>query len=151
MTTWILVSDASRAKLYSTTGRHQPLHLEREIANPSGRAREQDLVSDQAGRIRKGGMHGVHSAMDPQTTAHQAAADEFARELGHLLHHEHERGSFASLVIAAPPHFLGELRELLSKDVVSSLKASVAKDLIHVETHKLRERLNASLELAEQV
>jgi protein required for attachment to host cells len=126
MTTWILVSDASRAKLYSTTGRHQPLHLEREIANPSGRAREQDLVSDQAGRIRKGGMHGVHSAMDPQTTAHQAAADEFARELG-------------------------ELRELLSKDVVSSLKASVAKDLIHVETHKLRERLNASLELAEQV
>jgi protein required for attachment to host cells len=151
MITWVIVIDASRARIYSTTGRHQPLHLEREVANPQGRTREQELVSDQAGRIRKGGMHGVHSAMDPQTTAHQAAADQFARELAHTLRHEQERGSFASLVIAAPPHFLGELRPLLGKEVESCLKASVAKDLIHFEGNELRERLNASLELAEQV
>jgi len=149
MITWILVSDASQARLYSTTGRHQPLHLEREIANPQGRAREQDLVSDQTGRIRKGGIHGVHSAMDPRTTAHQAVADQFARELVKLL--QQERNSFASLVIAAPPHFLGELRALLGKEVEGCLKATVAKDLIHFEGSELRERLNASLELAEQV
>jgi protein required for attachment to host cells len=151
MKQWILISDASEAKVFSTTGRLQPLRLEMDFANTTGRARTQDLVSDSPGRVQKSGSPGARSATEPHTTAHEAAAQDFARELARVLRHQLQQGSFDALVIAAPPHFLGMLRALLDKDVAASVKGEVAKDLIRVPENELRQHLNGALEFSQQV
>src|SRR5258706_12493141 len=106
MTHWILIADASGARIFSTTGRSEPLKLVRAIPNPQGRSRNQELVSDEPGRLRKSGTAGTRSAMDPRTTAHDEAAIHFAHDLATSLREALAESAFASLSIVAPAHFL---------------------------------------------
>src|SRR5258708_2688932 len=82
---WIVVADASGARVFSIAGRNKPLELVREFYNPDGRLRTQDLVSDESGRYSKNGAPGTRSAMQPRTSAHDDAADVFVRELANYL------------------------------------------------------------------
>jgi protein required for attachment to host cells len=136
---WILIADAAGARVFSAIASKAPLHLERQIANPDGRARTQDLVTDEPGRYRKGAE--PKSAMDPRTTAHEAVVEQFTRELVEMLDEEARRGNFDSLAIVAPPHLLGLLRSALTRQLTSRLKATLAKDLAHIGADQLRPHL----------
>ena len=138
---WILIADAASARVFSTSALNAPLQLERHMANPDGRARTQDLVTDQPGRYRKGGA--PKSAMDPRTTAHEEAAEDFARHLAEMLGQEAGRRSFDSFAIVAPPHLLGQLRSKLTHPLTTRLKATLAKDLTHIAPDQLRPHLAA--------
>jgi protein required for attachment to host cells len=143
MSYWILIADASGARIFSTDGPEAPLRRVREISNPSGRARNQDLVSDQPGRAFEGGGTATRSAMEPRTTPHNNAADTFAAELAKLLDAEAGKKSFSSLAIVAPPHLLGTLRARLSRQVRQLLRATLDRDLAHVAERDLHPHLNA--------
>jgi protein required for attachment to host cells len=143
MTYWILIADASGARVFSTDSAEGLLHLERELDNPQGRARTQELVTDEPGRLRKGGIPGVRSAMDPRTTAHQAAGETFASQLAAMLDKEAQRGRFDALAVVAPPHFLGLLRSRLSKKSEQLLRATLDRDLVHVRPEEIRPHLDS--------
>ena len=49
-TTWILVGDASRARIFAFDKEDGPWVLVEQIENPLGRARTSELVTDRAGR-----------------------------------------------------------------------------------------------------
>ncbi len=140
----ILVCDASRARLFASTGRHAPLRPLFSEDNPVGRAREQDLRSDQPGRYSEGGKQGVRSAMDPHTPAHEVEEERFARHLADALQRSHARGEFKSLTIAAPAHFLGLLRAALDP-AIERLAVCVAKDLSKLEPAELMEHVGPML------
>src|SRR5690348_15182357 len=108
MKRWILICDASEARIYQQDLPRQALMLVRAISNPNGRAREQELVADEPGRLRK--SSGPLSAMDPRTTAHEAAAQQFATRLAGALDDGALRQVYDQRVVAAPPHLLGMLR-----------------------------------------
>jgi len=141
MTHWILIADASGARIFSTTGRNVPLNLVREVPNPQGRSRNQELVSDEPGRLRKSGTAGTRSAMDPRTTAHDEAAIHFARDLATLLREALNENALTSLSVVAPAHFLGTLRPLLGKELEGRLRSSLPADLVHVRSEELRSHL----------
>lgn len=141
MKRWILICDASNARILEQADSSQALTLVHAIPNPAGRAREQELATDEAGRMRKGSGRFNLSAMDPKTTAHDAAAERFAKHLAALLDETALRGSYDQLVVAAPPHMLGMLRDEFSAHVSTRLKLSVAKDLTHVAAGDLAEHL----------
>jgi protein required for attachment to host cells len=141
----ILVCDASRARLFVSVGRHEPLQLLRQEDNPAGRATEQELRTDEPGRYRKGGQAAALSAMDPHTTAHEVESEKFARHLAAELKKLFDNHEYDSLVIAAPPHLLGLLRDSLSSEVRHILKSSVAKDLTHMDERELREEVGPIL------
>jgi len=145
MTHWILIADASDAKIYSMSGPNKPLELVREISNPQGRLLTQELVTDGPGRFNKSGSPGTRSAADPDTTAHEEVAREFARKLAAILRQEAERNSYHSLSIAASAHFLGILRELLAKDVEQRLRATLPRDLKNIPAAQLRSHIDALL------
>ena len=123
---WILVADAGRARVFSTHDAGATLALIRELDHPAGRKRSQELVSDEAGRIDKGGR-GILSAMDPPTDPHEHQARQFAETLTDLLDESHP--FYARLTLVAPPHFLGLLMASLSKKTVNALAGSFPLDL----------------------
>jgi protein required for attachment to host cells len=140
MTHWILIADAASAKVYSTTAHKKQLELVREFANPQGRLKNHDLVTDGPGRLDKSGAPGTRSATAPQTTAHEEVINEFAHKLATFLLHEVQRQSFTSLSLAAPPHFLGLLRRSLATQVENCVRAALSRDLVHIPPHDLLAR-----------
>ena len=56
-------------------------------------------------------------------------AEEFASVLGAQLAEKHRDGAFRHLVIAAPPEFLGLLRDALTAEVAKTVLAEVPKRL----------------------
>ena len=145
MSYWILIADASGARIFASDVCDGSLQLVREIANPEGRVRTQDLTTDSPGRINKAGASGTRSATPAHGTAHDQAAQRFAHELSALLHQELLRNSYDSLAIIAPPHFLGAVRLLLNKEVEQRVRASVPRDLVHVPADALKGHLEVLL------
>lgn len=143
MTHWILIADASGARIFLASALNQPLELIRAYGNPEGRLRSQQLTTDGPGRISKSGAPGTRSATAPQTSAHDESAENFARKLASRLKSEFDQGSYTSLAIAAPPHFLGLIRPMLDKEVHQRLVASLPRDLVHVPAGELPPHLDS--------
>ena len=146
MTPIILVCDASRARFFQLD-RDSNLQLKEEVDNPPGRAHGQDLLSDAPGRSRKGG--GILTAMEPHTPPHEVESKRFALRLAQQLHASLDRQEFDSLVIVAPPHFLGLMHAALSPEVVRRLVNSVPKDLTHMDRREVMEHLGKHPTVAE--
>jgi protein required for attachment to host cells len=143
MTMWILVSDNSRAKLFSAELRENDWTLAETFEHPEGRQTSSEISpSSPPGRMQQSKAHGArHTAMEPHTSPKEAEAERFARHLGHYLEEATARNQFDSLVVVAPPHFLGILRAALGKQTVRHLRNTVNKDLITLDAKDTRQKL----------
>jgi protein required for attachment to host cells len=144
MRTWILIADASRARIVEVED-DQRLRLVREVSYPKGRARAQELVSDEPGRMVKGRGRQVLSAMDSRTSPHEVEAGHFAAQLAHLLHDGRVHKKYDSLALVAPPHFLGLLREELDPETAKMVVSAVHRDYTHAPEHELHHHLGDTL------
>jgi protein required for attachment to host cells len=134
-TTWILVGDASRARIFSFEKDDAPWALVEEVENPIGRARTSELVTDRAGRQRQIGPP-LEGHMDPA----EQESHRFAERLGHFLQKGYDERRFTRLVVAAPPRFLGYLRGVL-REVAKHVVASIDKDYTLHDEKELRRLL----------
>ncbi len=145
--TWVLVSSASRARLF-VAGDKKDLKLVQEFDHPEGRARAHDLTSDRPGRTQQspgnssgGASKGSRSGMEPHTDPKTVEAEIFARSLATMLDKGLSSNTTAHLLLVAPPHFLGQLREALSDSVKKRVSASLDKDFDHLNVQEISERL----------
>jgi protein required for attachment to host cells len=141
-TTWILISDASRARLFAASSRQKPWTLVRELEHPQSRAKGQDIMADKPGRVKQSMGAGSRPAMEPVTPPKEVEAEHFAQQLAAVLEDGHGRNDYARLVLAAPPSFLGLLRKALSTQVGKRVVASVDKDYTQLHERDLPERLS---------
>jgi protein required for attachment to host cells len=126
---WVLVADSSEARIFSSPGLQGPLELVETLRHAPSRAHPRDLGSDVPGRVHDRMGQARHS-LDP---AQQIKAEErhrFARELAEVLAAGQRTRRFESLVIMAPPAFLGVLRECLGKPVAAAVIRELPKDLV---------------------
>lgn len=135
-TTWILVGDASRARIFSLEKDDGPWALVEQIENPLGRARTSELVSDRAGRQRQTGP-----SLEVQTDPAEHESHRFAEKLAHALQKGYDERRFARLVLAAPPRFLGYLREVMKEPVLRQVVASLDKDYTQLDERELKRLL----------
>ena len=140
--TWILVADASRARLFSTEGMGKPWHLLEDRVHPAGRLSGQEIMADRPGRVALGSS-GARSAMEPHTDPRDVEEARFADELGDVVKAGLGQNAFRELVLVAPPHFLGLLREAIGEQARRHVKASVGKDFCAVPDHELPGRVEA--------
>ena len=133
-TIWVLVADSARARLLEADGPRGALTELKSLVHPEARLRNQDLDTDTPGTTV------------PHADSHAHAAEVFARELGDTLNEGWKDGQFDRLVLAAPPRFLGLLREVLPDGVLGCVGNEVNRDLLQFTDltelrHHLPERL----------
>lgn len=152
-TMWILVCDASRARLFSSDGGPRPTFaLAESFEHPSSREHTRDLTTDAFGRKPVGGKSGVNGrpggfygrpGAQPDTMPKEVEAQRFARSLAETLEKGIDAHRYESLVIAAPPHFLGLLRETICEKVRRRITQTIDKDLSLHTARDIEQRLRA--------
>ncbi|MDS4021265.1 MAG: host attachment protein [Candidatus Competibacter sp.] len=135
-TTWVLIADSSRARLFSVEKALAPLREIQAFVNPEGRAKTRDLVSDRQGRSPGNGP-----TMDYQVAPKRRQAMVFAKEISEHLKNGRVGGLFRRLYIAATPSFLGLLRGKLDARTADLVVDTVSKDLTYLEPGQIRRHL----------
>jgi len=138
MSIWVLVADASRARLFKALKRNGPLEELRDWTHPESRLHEGDLVTDGDGsNSGPSGRYGV--AADP---VHKPAeAERFAHELVRDLEKARAEGAFSRIYLMASPKVLGMLHKYASTELLDRVSGEIAKDLTTHSAEDVRKQL----------
>lgn len=132
-TTWILVADGSRAKIFRAAGKGKiELHAESAVPHPPSR----DINADRPGRTFDSTGQGRH-AKEPPSDPHDKAEADFLHTLAQQIDNAHAKKEFDRLVVIAAPRALGTLRAALPKRVSGAVTAEMAHDLTGFTTPAL--------------
>ncbi len=142
-TTWVLVADAARARLFSVTRRNE-WTLAQSLEHAESRLAGHELMSDGPGAMKQPAGSG-RTVMSPPTPPREVEAQRFARELVDLLVDGHGKSAYHSLVLCAPPHMLGLLRKGLPVAVERLVSAGIDKNYTHLPDRELPEWLSEAL------
>lgn len=124
--TWIVVANASHAKIYSNAGLKKGLQLVSELDHPESREKRLDINSDRPGNYKSNGSGRgafVHST-DPKHNE----ADHFALELAKNLDHGRSINQYDRLILVASNPFLGMLKNRLDNHVLDRVSETIEKD-----------------------
>ena len=137
--TWVVVCDASRARVFHVGPRRDQWQLVRELEHPEGRAKGRDLVADRPGRKQSGSA--LRPVMEYPTGPHEVESEKFARALARVLESGLAEHAYERLILVAPPHFLGLLRSALHENVAKQVQLSIDKDYAALDPSQLADRL----------
>lgn len=140
MTTWVVVADSSRGKIYAQDEAGGALREMFDLVHTGARLHGAELTSDRAGGHAGTSGAGTH-ALDARTAAREHEAETFAKEIAVRLESGRTGGLFRHLVLVAPPTFLGALREQLDDPLRRLVTAEFAKDLVMYPADEVRARL----------
>lgn len=142
MDTWVLVANASRARILTSAKKGQPWKQIDELEHPESRMKNRELDPMEQGRTRQSFGAGHRPRMEPTTEPQEVEKEHFAQQLADRLSKAVADGTCASLVLVAPPHFLGHLRSRLSDHAAKCLVATVDKDYTGSDVRELASRLD---------
>lgn len=144
-TTWILVANASTAKLYANDGPHHGLELVKEFDHPDSRRKNADLSSDRSGAMQMAGNG--HGARQPQSTPKENEARHFAQELAGQLHLGRCRNEAHRMILVAPPAFMGLLNATLDDHTEQIVSNRFEKDYTKAPPQELASKLESCIYL----
>jgi protein required for attachment to host cells len=134
-TAWILVANASEAKVYSNKGIGKGLEIVAKLDNPDSRKKAAELVTDRPGHMQ--GSGNGHGSRQPATDPKQHAHDIFARELAQQLDQGRTSNSFQRLIVVAEPGFRGLLNSAMNSQVSGMVSDSIDKDYTKLSDKEL--------------
>lgn len=138
-TTWILVANAARARLYENTGIGKGLNLLSEFDHPQSRLKAADLVTDRAGFMQSSGNG--QGARQPATDPKQNEAEHFAQEIAHSLESGRGQNKYGRLILVAGSPFLGTLKARLSQHILALTSDTLEKDYTSANTREISKHL----------
>ncbi len=135
--TWIMVANASQARLFANSGPNKGLQLVKELLHPESREKAADLVSD-----RVGNYQGSGSYAQPTDPKHHEA-ERFAQEVSRELEEGSVNNAYERLILVASTHFLGMLNSRLSTQVNHKITERINKDYTHLQPKELAGHLES--------
>ena len=138
--TWILVADEARARLFTIERPRGPLIEHEDLVNPPERQRESELGSDDHGRGSSGVGDRRHR-LDPRSTIRESYVQHYTRDIANRLRQARTRGEMKRLYLVAAPHMLGELRAALDAPTADCIVAAINKDLAQLKADDIRRHL----------
>jgi len=141
--TWILVANASLAKLYANLGPNKGLTLVKELIHPESRQKNGELVSDRSGAMGAVGSGG--GSMQPQTLPKQHEAKVFAQEIAQALYQGRTSNAFKRAILVAPPAFMGLLNAVIDGPTAQLITDRFEKDYTKTPETELGERLGSTI------
>lgn len=148
-TTWILISDAHRARCYQRDRASASLTELADFVAPQKTLAQVANGGDLTGAAGKGHGRTGHAGtqFEPQTDEQAKVRATFARQLAHYLNQAVAAHECPAVVLIASSPMLGELRPRLSAAAQKVLTRSVAKDLTHFSGPELEARVARALAL----
>jgi protein required for attachment to host cells len=131
-TRWVIVADASRARIFETRALGRGLREIEDLANPNGRAHSSDLLSDAGGRTYSN--NGARAGKtQPRSDPVEHEVEVFAKRLADRIEQGRVERRFDALCFVAPPRFLGLLREKCCRETGKLVEFELAKDLSQLD------------------
>lgn len=140
MTTWVVVADSSRGRIYVQDQPNTELRETEDLIHPRSRLHGGDLVSDRPSSDGGAVGQGRH-VIDARTQPKEHEAETFAKEIAKHLERARLERKYQRLVLIAPPAFLGKLRENLDNKVLDLVVGQVDKNLVMHPVEELRQHL----------
>lgn len=140
MSTWVVVADSSRARIFVAETAIAPLAEIKAFEHPQGRMHDRDLTSDLPGRSFDSKGNARH-AMEPHTDPKHEQAVEFAREIAAYLDAGRNNKDYAQLAIVAAPSFLGLLREQMNGQLSKLVSYELNKNLSQMNAVDIRKHM----------
>lgn len=135
-TTWVLVADSARARLFSKPKGEPGLTEIRSFVNPDARSPASADATSAPPTVHER-MGPARHSIEPHTSVEQKRRDEFARLIAQALGQGRVEGAFANLVLVAAPRMLGTLRESLDSNVRDCVSAEIAKDYTSLRAEEI--------------
>ena len=143
--TWILVANASLARLYANLGPNKGLQLVKEMMHPKSRQKNADLVTDRPGS--SGGSGTRSGSKQPQTLPKEHEAHLFAQALAQELYQGRAKNAFRRAILVAPPAFMGLLNTVLDKPTAQLVTDRFEKDYTKTTSTELSSHLSSTIYL----
>lgn len=144
--TWVLIADGARARLIVASGHGKAIEISEIAEYSADHSPSRELQRDANPRVFE--SQGTRrSAIEPRTDPHRELKRDFASELAEALDDLVGRKEIGSLIVAAAPTTLGDLRKVFSKRVSDSIVAELAMDLTKVPNADLPKHIRESLPL----
>lgn len=138
METRVIVADNVRARIFSSHTVLNKLEEMEGFAHPEGRWSNSDIASDVAGKSAE-----QQGAYRSKTSPKEHEAENFAHMLGQHLKHLHNQHHYESLVLIAPPKFLGLLHAQLPRPIDKLVTQTVDKDLTTCSVEQIIDHIRA--------
>lgn len=140
VTTWVLVADGARARVYQNSGPGRGLTETQFPAMVGSHEPTRSINADRPGRMQAAPGIARH-AVDPSADPHREQKRVFAKDVAAFLKLQAQKNAFDRLVLVAPAKTLGDLREALDHMVTDKVTEEVAKDLTHCNARELPQHL----------
>ncbi|GAA3909627.1 hypothetical protein GCM10022228_20510 [Halomonas cibimaris] len=135
MTTYIVVADTARARLFTRDA--LTLIEQEDLVHAAGRLHEGDLVTDSPGASVQESASNAPRA-SAEGAALQRENELFAKQVAERLYTARIDNSMEKLIVVAPPKFLGLLRE--------KIDGATQKLIIHTLTKNLTKSTLAEIQ-----
>lgn len=140
MTThWLLAANEGRARVFEINPTDSTWHEVEDFIFMETHMPNRELASDAQGQMAGFAGGSVHST-SPRSDPHDLATHRFAAALVADLMKAKTEGRFQRLDIAAPPRFLGVLRNALPAALASVLGRELNKDWSHLDASDMARR-----------
>ncbi|MCZ8147568.1 MAG: host attachment protein [Roseomonas sp.] len=125
---WALVADAQHARILERRGGAAWTEWPEPLAVAPRNPPAHGHGSDRPGRAHES-LGSARHAVEPRQDLHRAAETKFARHLADELEKAALAERYDSLLLVAPPVFLGDLRKALGDATHRRLRGSLDKDI----------------------
>ncbi|ABS76626.1 host attachment protein [Coxiella burnetii] len=148
MKSWIVVANASKAKIFAVnkikflTGKHN-LELIKEYTHPESRMRDVEIASDRLGHFHAK-SRGSGSFVE-QTNPKKYEAESFAREVVNDLESGRMADLFQDIILVAPPPFHGLLNKCLNPQLENKIALVIEKDYTKDNDKELEKHLKQQI------
>lgn len=139
--TWVLVGNASEAKLFESQNIGRELHLVREYDHPTSRNKGQDFTTDRSGRFQgnNGTLQGAFiSPSDPKETE----MERFAKQLADDMESGRNEHLYDRLVVIMPPKCHGMFNKACNDQVLNKVIHHIEKDYTKMQDRELIDYLD---------
>ncbi len=138
METRVIVADNLRARIFSSHTVLNKLEEMEGFTHPEARWSNSDIASDVAGKSAE-----QQGALRSRTSPKEQEEKNFAHMLAQHLKQLHNQHHYESLVLIAPPHFLGLLHGQLPKPIDKLVTQTLGKDLTTCSVEEIIDHIRA--------
>jgi len=142
--TWALVTDGGRARVVALKRHPAEFREVRKFQSPTRQQPSRSLEDDASGRSHHVRGPGSHTH-EPRVSGRDQEEQRFTAKVLELLSQAAQAGEFQSLLLAADPRSLGNIRTQMDEALRKAVVKELNLDLTRLDTKKLESRLREAL------